>query len=790
MPALEQPAQTLRVTKGLFTLLVILVGLHATWLLAGAQPAHWRPVIGNLAFFPVFLTAALLTVHAARVHAGPVRRAWHLIGAALLAWTAGQAWYTYLDLTRDGALFPSLADIGFIALAPLSALGVMHFFTTRFTRAQAFTFALDVLIVTVTGYGVAVDVGIIGASAPSVAYAVAVTAYGITDLLLVATLLVMTLWQPRPGSEQRSLNYLAAGILALIVTHIVMGSLLDGGAYHVGLPVDLLYSGSAALFGLAAYRAVSERHARPFAPPLARAPADAYATLAGLHALRVLPFVAMGISIVRVATHHAGGHEAADGTVGAYVVLVLAVARLATTEWQNWLLSRRLLAQAYRDDLTGLPNRAALHATLPHLVERAQRDGTLVGVMFVDLDGFKPINDLLGHAAGDEVLREVCVRVRDAVRATDFVARIGGDELVIVLPALPSAGTASVTAERILASLARPYAAGGQVVSVSASIGISLVPQDTTDAGHAVGYADLAMYEAKQDGKGSYRYYDARLVTDSTEHFQLGAHLRHALERGEFELYYQPVVQLGGSATRSFEALLRWNHPTLGQIPPSKFIPVAETNGMIRQISAWVLHEATRQVREWRDAYSDDVIVSLNVSARHFATDDFALHIERALSAHGLPGSALVLELTESTLLVNLEAGNAKLARLRALGVTVALDDFGTGYSSLAYLERLEVDSLKIDRSFIQSAGLSGGPLVRAMASLARDLGLHVVAEGVEDERQLGVVRQYGIDAVQGYYFSKPVTAAEIGALLRDETLLGSDASTPPDTAPRPSGKR
>jgi len=766
---------TQRASRRLLLALLSFAALHTLWVLIGAPAGAHRALVANLMFLPVYALAAFLTLNAARARHKQYRRAWLFISAGLFIWTAAQIVYTYLDVTRDGDIFPNVADLGFIALAPLCSIGVLHYSDRSLSRRQVTTFALDVLIVTVTAFGILVDTGLTGARQMDSLHALALTAYSITDVFLIATLLVMALWHPLHPARN-FVGVLALALIMLVATHIGMGPLLHAGLYDAGHPVDALWTWSAVLLGVAAYRSLSGAHGS--VRPLPRLPHQRRA-LPTARLLNHLPLVAIVIGFTRVITQRVTEGTPLFSEWTTMAVAGLVMVRLFVSEHLNRDLNEQLREQAYRDTLTTLPNRAALHASLPVLIDHAVKHDVLLAVMFVDLDRFKPVNDLLGHAVGDVVLREACLRVAHAAPTEALVTRVGGDELVVVLPAMTRIEEASVVAERILGALSRPFVAEGHAVSLSASVGLCVVPVDTREPERALSCADLAMYQAKQHGKNTYRFYNPELHAQTHEHFRILAYLREAVTNAEFELAYQPVVDLPTRRVVAFEALIRWRHAVLGEVPPDRFIPVAEENGLINAIGDWVLREAARQMRAWRDAGFADVLVSLNVSSVQFLQPDFTRRVKGILTERGLPGACVILELTESALIRNVQATNEKLAELRAFGVRVALDDFGTGYSSLSYLQRLDVDSVKVDQSFIRSPDWKSGALVRAVAGLARELGLKVIAEGVEDAAQLGQVVRYGFDSVQGYHFSKPLTADEAGALLADQARAAgvTDAS-------------
>ena len=419
---------------------------------------------------------------------------------------------------------------------------------------------------------------------------------------------------------------------------------------------------------------------------------------------------------------------------------------------------------AYHDSLTGLPNRVLLEDRVQQGIAMADRSGMGLALVFLDLDNFKKINDSLGHAAGDALLKEVAHRLKRCVRDTDTISRQGGDEFVILLHDLQN-GVDSCTPvlAKIMETLQEPYDWEGNELSTSASIGISLFPDDGRDFETLRKNADMAMYRAKEAGRNTYRFFDEEMDDEAVEHLLMRSGLRRALERGEFVLHYQPQIDLHTGQIIGAEALLRWQHPEYGLVPPNRFIPVAEDSGLIVPIGEWVLHEACRQAGAWQRAGLPPLVVAVNLSAVQFRRGSVEETVTRALAAAGLPPSQLELELTETILLQNVEQVLASVRRLKQLGVKLSIDDFGTGYSSLSYLKRFDIDKLKIDQSFIRD--LASDPddaaIVRAIIQMAHSLDLLAIAEGVETTEMLQQLQAFGCDEAQGYHFARPMPAQE-----------------------------
>ncbi|HHH36131.1 MAG TPA: EAL domain-containing protein [Gammaproteobacteria bacterium] len=435
---------------------------------------------------------------------------------------------------------------------------------------------------------------------------------------------------------------------------------------------------------------------------------------------------------------------------------------------QRMQVEERLHHLAYHDVLTDLPNRAMFMDRLSHALERRHEDDRKVAVMFLDLDRFKNINDTLGHDSGDRLLQMFSRMLQGCVREGDTVARFGGDEFAVLLEDVPSMEAAATVADKVREALAVPFRVDGPDLYVTTSIGISMFPDDGDDAVTLLKHADSAMYRAKEMGRNNYQFYAADMSTLAMERLTLEHGLRHALERGEFQLVYQPQVDINSGRIVGAEALLRWHSPD-EPVGPDRFIPVLEETGMILEVGEWVLREACMAIGRWNEQLDYPLRIAVNVSGRQFHDPDFSLVVARLLEETGIPPSVLELEITESVLMQNDRSSQENLEALRRLGVHLAIDDFGTGYSSLSYLKRFPVDSLKIDRSFVRdiTSDTDDATIVNAITAMAHRLNLTVIAEGVEDEEQLEYLRQCACDVLQGYLFSKPVPEEEMVALLR-----------------------
>jgi len=441
---------------------------------------------------------------------------------------------------------------------------------------------------------------------------------------------------------------------------------------------------------------------------------------------------------------------------------------------------------AHYDPLTELPNRRLFQSLLELTTERAARHDEKLAVLLIDLDRFKEINDSLGHPAGDEVLRKVAQRLEQRLRGEDALARLGGDEFVILQERIADAQEVAVLAHDLLATLSLPFVLeSGHQVFVDGSIGISLYPNDATSVTDLMRNAETAMYQAKENGRNQFSFYTGNMNADALARLELEAALRGAIERQELVLHYQPKVDLRSGQVTGAEALIRWQRKDHGLVSPLQFIPLAEKSDLIIAIGNWVITSACRQIRAWCDAGLRDIKIAVNVSARQFRSGDLENVIAQALNQYGVEAQHLELELTESMLMERPEETVALLQRLKQTGVKLSLDDFGTGYSSLAYLSRFPIDTLKIDRSFVESIMTepTSAMIATSIIALAHRMQLNVVAEGVETEAQLGYLRMNRCDVMQGYYFSKPIPADEFARLLAEGKSLPIPAAGSEDGA-------
>jgi diguanylate cyclase (GGDEF)-like protein len=423
---------------------------------------------------------------------------------------------------------------------------------------------------------------------------------------------------------------------------------------------------------------------------------------------------------------------------------------------------------AHHDALTGLVNRHYINDRIEHAIELANYHQNHLAVLFLDLDGFKYVNDTLGHAAGDTLLKEVAVRLSSVIRVMDTLGRVGGDEFVILLEELQGTSQATIIADRIIDVMQKPFELSGREIFITTSVGVSFYPMDSIDADGLIRHADMAMYHAKARGKNNFQFFAKELERISSHRLTMRTKLKTAIEQKEFFLLYQPKIDCASGTIQGVEALIRWKDSDGHMISPDEFIPVAEDDFLIVPISEWVIDEACRQMRVWLDQGHDHMTVAINISARHFQNSNLVDYILNTIAKYNLSTDHIELEITESVVMENLELAVSLLDEFRNSGIKTSLDDFGTGYSSLNYLKRLPINCLKIDKSFIDEVLASDKDklLVNTVIQLAHGMGLEVVAEGVESEHAMQFLTEGKCDAMQGYYFSPPVSSEEISSML------------------------
>ncbi|MEA2432733.1 MAG: hypothetical protein QOG54_190 [Actinomycetota bacterium] len=464
-----------------------------------------------------------------------------------------------------------------------------------------------------------------------------------------------------------------------------------------------------------------------------------------------------------------------------------------TMAWRLQGNQDNLTHQAFHDSLTGLPNRELFADRVFQAVARQERESRPLAVMFIDLDDFKTVNDSLGHAAGDQLLITAASRIRSAIRPADTAARLGGDEFAVLIESFHGERDVAVVAQRIIEKLRNRFTLEGKEVSVHGSVGIA-ISYGTVTADELLRNADMAMYAAKNKGKGRYEIFDGSMEEGVMERLELKTELERALDDNQFIIKYQPIVDLETGRMVALEALLRWNHPHRGILPPAQFIPLAEDSGLIIPIGDWVLREALQQLRMWQTEWDSDLRITVNISGRQLQEAGFVTRVQRILAETPMSADSLTLEMTESILMEDTKGTVANLTALRALGVHFAIDDFGTGYSSLGYLRQFPIETIKIDKSFTQ--GIDQGPeesaLGRAIVKLSQTLNLRSVAEGIESSEQARELRSLGCHLGQGFHFARPLLASSVEDLLRRQAIgevvldREGDPKAPPPPPPPP----
>lgn len=693
----------------------------------------------------------------------PLRRApWYLMAAGQLLWVVGDAISSWNQDVVDNVAFPSLADAFYIAAYPVLAAGLVMMIRGRrpgrdvggLLDSAILTSALALLSwVLLAGPAVA-------ASAQSPAAAVVGLAYPIGDIALAGLLIILL---TTPGGRTPAFRFLLVAIALLVIGDTASGvvSLLDYTA-----------SNAFALFWLGAYVAWAAAALHPSMRTLSEPTADVVRPpgRGRLAVLTVATLVAPGTLALELATHTPiDGWPIVVGSMASFLLVVarmkVGINQLVSTVKQREQLQVDLSYQAAHDSLTNLPNRAQALRLIDAALSRAQRNGAITGLLFVDLDNFKEVNDAFGHPAGDEVLTGSAERMLAEVRAGDVVARLGGDEFVVLLETVDSQASVVEIAERLVEAVSVPIRLrNGHHVTVGASIGVAISMDAGTDASHLLGEADAAVYGAKRAGRGQVGIYDEWLRRELSDRAELEAAITAGLEAGEFVVYYQPIAHVPTGQVEGYEALVRWDRPGVGLVAPGEFIPAAEASTLICDVDSWVLHAALAQLAAWPGS---ERTMAVNISARHMASTRIMADVRSALATSGVAAHRLVLEITE-TLLVDDVATIGHLHQLRGIGVGISIDDFGTGYNSMAQVRHLPVDIIKIDKSFLAAALPGSGQLFRLMVETVHACGLTVIAEGVETEEQLAKVRSAGCESAQGFLLGRPMPASALADSLLD----------------------
>jgi diguanylate cyclase (GGDEF)-like protein len=731
------------------------------------------PLVRDILYNTFTFAAAIAVLLAVRLHRPPRMRPWIVLGLGMLLMSFGDWTWTVLERVFEVEPFPSLADVFYLSGVALLVVGVMGMLRGRMPAGDR-AGMLDALMLA-TAFGVLSWMWVMGpmvAAGGSVIEVGVALAYPIADVALLGALARHTLAPVERTVTDRALVIATA---CLLVGDLGFAYLTQLGTYESGAIIDVAFLVAAACYAAAALH-----------PSMRTLSATVRVddTALGIRRMAILGTAALATpALLLVETTLGQQVDIVAVSVGTVVLFLLVLARLflVVTDLRRTLMERQRLEaelkrQALHDPLTGLANRRLFGERLAHALTRRRER---VAVLFVDLDDFKTINDTMGHAAGDQLLSVTASRLSRAVRAHDTAARLGGDEFALLLEDSPDVRSAGAVAERLLAALAEPLEIAERRVSIRGSIGISLGVAGSTDAEELMREADIAMYLAKGQGKGRYAVFEAGMHQAVSRGFQLRAGLEQALVKRQFTLHFQPIVQLLTGRPVGVEALLRWQHPERGLLPPVEFVPLAEATGLIQPIGRWVIEEASRTLtRLTATPHGADLFMSINVSPIQLADPELVPAVEAALTHHGIEPSRIVLELTETSAPDPRAAADA-MGRLHGLGVRLAIDDFGSGYSSLGHLGELPVDIVKLDRAFIE--GLTAGDRSEALASgiiqLGRQLGLQVVAEGIERHDQLVSLRALGCELGQGHHLAPPLPETEL-----IELLAGSGTEAPQGT--------
>ena len=677
---------------------------------------------------------------------------WLLIGAAAVA-----AFGTvFAQVTGSARTDPTIEDIPFALSGLLAIVGVVALIGER-VRGRRVDSVVESLLVTAPIAYIAAPF-VLDVRPPGVSVAEAMIGLAVVASDVVLVVLSAELVRLRPPRRGASAVFVLAGACCTLAVHIALfGVLLSGRAPspQAGLLTALFSAVPAALWVSAALHQDTRMHVDPAE--------TAPTALTRFRVATVLCAVVSGPVLLAARARTGRDDGTAALAAGAVLVAGIAVAYLLRLVEQR----ARVEYLALHDDLCRIPNRVLLADRIAAALAQAPRDGHRVALLFLDLDRFKTINDSLGHGAGNELLRAVATRLGQNVRSSDTIARLGGDEFAVLLPAVTDVNAPAAVAEKVIEAFAAPFEVSGRQLFVSASIGVSVFPDDACDAEQLLQNADAAMYRSKEGGRNTFEPYTAEMNARANQRLTIESHLHKAIERGELVMHYQPKVALRTGDIVGMEALMRWQHPQFGLLSPAQFIPLAEETGLIVPLGEWALHEACAQTKGWVDAGHSQLTVAVNLSARQFQHQHVADMVARVLRSTGLDARALELELTESLVLQDPDAIIATLGDLRAMGVQCSIDDFGTGYSGLQYLTRFPIDKLKIDRFFISEIGDGDNArIVAAVIALAHGLRLDVIAEGVENDEQLRFLVENECDEMQGFLFSEAIPAAEFGQLL------------------------
>jgi diguanylate cyclase (GGDEF)-like protein len=747
-----------------------LLVLYGCWQVFGFGLGH-RALVGDVFFYPVGI-AAVYGAWRASQRCGSLPRlrlSWRVLAFASLAYLAGDVSQTVYELVGRKP-YPSVGDGMYLLFYPLVLFALLRFPNAPRSRAERGRLLLDLAIVAIGGATVVIYV-VLGPTAvqagSDLLQTVFSVAYPVGDMVLLVGLATLLLGGGMPSSRL-ALQLLAVGLVFFVVGDLVYGYITLHSTYHGGDPVDSVWMVAIALFAVAA---------------AAQKPVDveeAPIKVRRQH-LSTVPYlaVAVGFGLLLFSQRNDVLFPELSLTITAMLLAALVSLRQFLAQRDLLDTQGQLSHQALHDGLTDLPNRVLALDRAQQMLARAKRQQIPVAALYIDIDGFKHVNDTFGHAAGDELLQIIAERLKTIVREGDTAARLGGDEFVVLLEGSTLDAGAELVAERLLDVLRQPYDMANTIarqLSVTASVGIALGARANAD--ELLRDADLALYEAKAGGRNRYAMFESSMQTNSQDRLALEMDLAEAIEQEQLFLLYQPTFDLRSETVTGVEALLRWRHPTRGVISPVDFIPIAEESGLIIPIGRWVLEQACQQATLWHHR-GHEIGVAVNVSARQLDDDALIDDVRDALQESGLDPAALTLEVTETTLMRDAEAAAKRLKLLKALGVRIAIDDFGTGYSSLAYLRQFPADALKIDRSFITGIATSkaSAALVHTLVELGETLNIETLAEGIEDRAQLQTLQREHCAHGQGFLFSRPLEVHAIEAFL-DATQPNAQAIT------------
>lgn len=731
--------------------------LAAGIVIVGCYPLVPAGVCQDVVYVALGASSVAAIVVGVRIHR-PIRSLpWHLMAVGLLLWVIGDAVDSWFEDVEHIYPFPSAADGFYLAAYPLLALGLLLLIRGRRPRRDV-AGLLDSATLT-AGLGLLSWVLLarptLEASQQSVAAAAVAVAYPVADILLAGLLIRLV---TTPGGRTASLRLLMAAV-ALLIAGDSTSAALSLFTSNSSSAFDVIWLASYVAWGAAALHPSMRSLSAPTSE------LDVKFTRGRLAALGLATLVAPGTLAVQWLTGvRIDVWAIVTGSVVMFLLVVarmdVAIEQIVAANRDRARLQDDLAYQAAHDSLTELPNRAQALRMIDGALSRARRSSAIIGLLFVDLDGFKAVNDNFGHRAGDDVLRAVAQRLQASIRGGDTVARLGGDEFIVLLEPLDTQSAAVEIAERLVIAASEPISTTtGAKVRVGASVGIALSHDGAHDAEHLLHEADVAVYRAKTAGRGRAEVYDDSLRRDLSDRAQLETALIQAIGHDELVLHYQPVMNIATGKIDGYEALVRWQRPGVGLIPPADFIAAAEETDLICDLDAWVLTHACQQLAAWT-THTDapQLTMAVNISGRHVSNPRIITDVTNALTGSGVSAQQLVLEITETVLIDGVLAID-HLTALRSIGVAISIDDFGTGYNSLARLRHLPVDIIKIDKLFLDATGDPSGKLLQLMIQAAHAFGLPVIAEGVENPRQLQTLTALNCESAQGFYLGRPTPA-------------------------------